>query len=356
MKYGINTEFKYKDGTITFSTSGLINSGIDLEKLSIDEYYILIKITYSNSDIKYYSLQNSTPYNKTEYYTITKNNLNNKIEIFFDTYNAQNYMKIIVKKATCLPENVYDIAIDPGHGGLDSGAKSNGYTEAEIALNCGIILKNKLENLGLKVFISRNGTESKKEDTANNMYDEKGRINILNESHAKIIISLHLNSSSYKLDTGGVEVYCPNNCNLEFAKLLAKNIVTKTNSYYSELSTYKKADGVYVQNFTNADILTFKNKALKNNYEPYNITTSTPYLYLIRETGGINTNAFVDGRNSSYGINKYYNSNIGIETYLIELGYMVVHKDLTNILNNSENYMEAIVDSIYQFYIREENT
>ena len=48
-------------------------------------------------------------------------------------------------------------------------------------------------------------------------------------------------------------------------------------------------NGVYVRNYTNAEILAVKNRATKNNYEPYNITTSTPYLYIISETGGIST-------------------------------------------------------------------
>lgn len=109
--------------------------------------------------------------------------------------------------------------------------------------------------------------------------------------------------------------------------------------------------GVYVRNFTNADILAFKTRSNRDGYEPYHITTSTPYLYIIRETGGISTNAFVDGRNTDYGTNQYYDSNIGIETYLIELGYMSVDKDLNHIVQNSDNYMEAIAESIRSFYL-----
>ena len=66
---------------------------------------------------------------------------------------------------------------------------------------------------------------------------------------------------------------------------------------------------------------------------------------MIRETGGIATNAFVDGRNKNYGTNKYYNSNIGIETYSIELGYMHIEDDLDNILKNENLYMQAISNS-----------
>ena len=40
---------------------------------------------------------------------------------------------------------------------------------------------------------------------------------------------------------------------------------------------------------------------------------------MLRETGGIVTGAYVDGRNKEFGKNKYYNSNIGVEAYLLEL-------------------------------------
>ena len=345
----IKANFNYSDNICSFSTSDEINNGIDLENLSIDTYYLLIKITYSNSDVKYYSLSNDSEYDDITYYTITKNNSNNKINISFNTYNDINYMSISVNKETNLPDDVYDIAIDPSHGGLDKGSSSGDYTESELVLNYGLKLKSELENLGLKVFISRDENSSDKEDTANNMYDENGRINILNATHAKLLISLQINGTSYDKKNGGIEVYAPSNCNLDFASHLAENLVNKSGLYYSENNQFKKSDGVYVRNFTNSDILAFKSNAIRGKYEPYNITLTTPYFYIIRETGGISTNAFVDGRNTKFGNNKYYNSNSGIETYIINLGYMSIENDLNNIINNMNEYINAISDSIKSY-------
>ena len=94
-----------------------------------------------------------------------------------------------------------------------------------------------------------------------------------------------------------------------------------------------------------------REEALMAGYSPYeNITTSTSYLFMLRETGGIATNAYVDGRNTNYSANKYYNSNVGLESYLVELGYMSVSEDLYNVLNNSDSYMEAIAESIKTYY------
>ena len=349
-EYSIKSDFNIQDNLVSFSTTEKINEGLDLESLDINNYYILLKITFSNSDVKYYSLKNASEYKNLTYYTITKNQTNNKIDISFKQTENLPYMNLIVEKIDSLPDNVYDIAIDPGHGGKDKGAKSGDYTEAELVLKCGLNLKAKLENLGFKVFISRDGTESQNEDTANNMYDENGRINILNNSHAKILLSLHLNETNYSKKTGGVEVYAPCNCNLNFASKIAESIVNTANTHYSEFKIFKVQDGVYVRNFNNADILAFNSRAKKNGYEPYNITTSTPYLYIIRETGGISTGAFVDGRNTSYGKNNYYNSNVGIESYQIELGYMKIEENLNNVVNNYDKYMDGIVNAIQERY------
>ena len=70
---------------------------------------------------------------------------------------------------------------------------------------------------------------------------------------------------------------------------------------------------------------------------------------MIRELGGIVTGAYVDGRNKTYGINEYYNSNIGIESYLIELGYINNTNDLDNMLTNKNLYVEAIGNTVKEY-------
>ena len=347
----INSEYEYEENLLSFSTKEMINQGLDLESLTNSNYYIFLKVTFSNSEIKYYSLNNSTDYENIKYYTLTRNNVNNEISIDFGTHSGLSYLGLEVSKINELPENVYDVVIDPGHGGRDSGATNEDYYEADIVLDCANILKEQLEEMELKVLLTRDGTEPEDENTAYNMYDEDGRITIANESKAKILISLHMNSNSASLSSGGVEVYAPSNCDLTLASLFADNIVELTNTNYSSLeSYYKEADGVYVRNYTEYEILSSNRQAAEDGYEEYNLTTDTPYLYVIREIGGIITNAFVDGRNTYYGANKYVDSNIGIEGYLIELGYMSIEEDLNNVLENEATYMRAISESIKTFY------
>ena len=47
------------------------------------------------------------------------------------------------------------ICIDPGHGGKDPGAVSNGIKEKDIALNIAMFLSEKLKYMGIDVFFTR---------------------------------------------------------------------------------------------------------------------------------------------------------------------------------------------------------
>lgn len=340
----LDCTYSYKDNLLTFSTIDKINKGLFLENLDETNYYLFLKVIFSNSEERYYSFENASKYTNTTYYKISKRN---KIDIKFDTFNKTPFFGLFVSKIENLPNNVYDIAIDASHGGKDSGAVHKNYKESEIVLKYAKNLKQKLEAQGYKVFLSRDGSESSTQDLSD-VYAENGRINTIQESHSKILISLNINDAKSK--TGGVEIYAPTMCDLKFAKSLADNIVKKANTSYSSTKLFKKDDGVYVRNFTEYDILNFKGSAILYKYEPYPITKQTTYQYMIREVGGITTNAFVDGRNSSYGKNKYFNSNIGIEAYLIELGYISVEKDLNSIVKNEDLYTQAIVDSIKSFF------
>ena len=81
------------------------------------------------------------------------------------------------------------------------------------------VLKRNQKISGCKVFLTRDGTEPSTADLSANIYDENGRINTSQESNSKLLISLNINDSASK--KGGLEVYAPTECDLDFAKLLA---------------------------------------------------------------------------------------------------------------------------------------
>lgn len=341
--------YEVEDDTLIFYTSKELNSGVDLESLSIGEYIVLLKVDYNievSNESKYYALINNTDYENITYYTITKNDKNNKIDIAFNgtlSGDSSNCMNINVEDSV-LPDNVYDVVIDPGHGGEDCGADvGESYTESELNLKYALALKTKLESLGLKVKLTR------EDNSYIETYGENGRCVIPNDVSAKVMLSLHLNSSEYDMEEGGLEIYTASNLNTNLASLLANNIVSGAGTNYSPKTVYKVENGVYVRNFTSDEIDEANDEADELNYEQYNITEATSYFGIIRETGGIATNAYMDGRNTEYGANKYYNSNVGVETYLLELGYMTCDDDYTNIVNKKSEYVEAIAKSLENY-------
>ena len=346
----IKLKFEENAGNIVFSTSDILNDGIDLEKIELSKHYMLIELEYGKNERKYYSIENKTEYDDLIYYTITKNDANNRIDIKFDKYESEekttDYM-FIEAKHTKLPKDVYDVVVDAGHGGADNGAEYNGYHEADLTLEYANMIKKELEKLGLKVGITRDGTENKETFGVYSVYDEDGRVNVVGKSKAKYVFSIHLNSIEIPNSQSGVEIYAPTKIDLGFAKSFADNIVRYANTTYSDLdANYEMAQGVYVRTFKDWEIEDSENDARAGGYEPYTITADTPYLYMLRETGGIATGAYVDGRNKNYGKNLYVNSNIGVEAYLIELGYLNNKKNLNNLLTNKEGYVKGVVEAV----------
>ena len=316
-----------KDDFYTLSLK--LNEGIDLEKLSSDKFYIIIK-----DNDKYYNLVNNTNYNNLTYYSISSK----KIDLSF------NKSMILNVKHKNKPNNVYDIVIDAGHGGADPGASSFGYNESDLTLEYSKKIKSNLEKLGYKVKLTRDSDISLKN------YGNNSRTSIPYDVKCKYLFSIHFNSSEPYVSNNGFEIYVPNNINYDLAEQIVKGI--KSIDFNSSTNNaFKVKDGIYLRNLSKTDISNMRNEAINNGYKMYNVNTNTPYLYMIRETGGYMTNAYMDGRNTRYSKNNYYNSNIGSESYLLELGFINNKKDLNFILNNKDKYSKSIASSI-DYYIK----
>lgn len=346
-EYALN--YSFKENNLNFSTDKEINSGLVIDELEEKYYYVLIRLKLNNSvEPKYYSFSNKSEFEDITYYTVTKDNVNRKAKISFTTqkYNGKEYNLLIISlEKSQLPEEVYDIVIDAGHGGKDPGENAGSITEADVTLEYSKLLKEALESNGYKVKLTRDDSNSST-FTATNMYDEDGRISIACKTKAKLMISFHINQGVKNLQ--GFEVYCPCKSNLNFASQMANKIKEYSSINYSNNNSFKMAEGVYVRNFTKSVIKDFTDTANRKGYEPYPITKDTPFLYTIREVGGLATGAYVDGRNKDYSKNEYYNSNQGIECYQIELGY--IKNDLDIIINEKENYIRAIQEVILNNY------
>ncbi|WP_221373257.1 N-acetylmuramoyl-L-alanine amidase CwlD [Clostridium perfringens] len=112
-------------------------------------------------------------------------------------------------------ENNKVIVIDPGHGGIDGGAKSeNGVIEKDINLSISLKTKSALESKGYKVIMTRSEDvglytegkkvrEKKREDLGN-------RVKIKKDNKCDAFISIHQNMFPQK-NCKGAQVWSANN-------------------------------------------------------------------------------------------------------------------------------------------------
>lgn len=120
------------------------------------------------------------------------------------------------------------ILIDAGHGGVDGGAVSkSGIIEKDINLQISLILKEKLEKEGYKVFMTRETDtglytegktirEKKREDLAN-------RVKMKTSTGAQVFISIHQNMFPEAKYSGTQVWYSPNsNDSKHFASIIQK--------------------------------------------------------------------------------------------------------------------------------------
>ena len=336
-----------------FDEEQTINKGINLDEIEEGEYFAFLRITYSSTktetgeNYKYYTLKNLTEYiEDIEYYTTTDEEGNNrKIDLVFNTSkNVESYFTIISKNIA-IESNIYDIVIDAGHGGNDVGASYGKEYESQYTLEYALLLKESLEKEGYRVKLTR------EIDERTPSYGTGGRAVLPYEVKAKLILSIHLNSDVIDVKDGGVEIYAANNLDLSFAKVIADNIVKYTGANYSFKTPNKKLDGVYVRTYSDNDVEEAKKYANEKNYDPYDsITTDTTYFFILRETGGISTKAYIDGRNLEIANNPYFNSNVGVESYLIELGYIISENDLNRLKEQKNDYITAITEAINSHY------
>ncbi len=134
----------------------------------------------------------------------------------YDYFNTEDSPRLIIDLSQNEEElrEIRNIVIDPGHGGLEVGAKGKfGALEKDVTLPISLKLKEIIErNLALRVFLTRDKDMSISLDN---------RVAIANNNKADLFISIHANSSFRKNATGSETFFLSMDATDEEARRLA---------------------------------------------------------------------------------------------------------------------------------------
>ena len=212
----------------------------------------------------------------------------------------------------------YTIVVDPGHGGHDSGARGNGYTEKDIALQVATRLANNLRQ-DYNVIMTRDSDFFVPLDT---------RAKIGNDANADFFISIHLNSGSSS-SANGTEVFY-------FSK-------KDQGSYAAQVAKFEnKVDGSYgdvpFSDFILNDIFYRKNQKTSQ-------AIAESVLNNLINTTGLR-------RRGVFGANFAVLRGSNSPSILVELGFMNNYSDLSQYLtpDGQERAANAIGSAIRSYF------
>lgn len=126
---------------------------------------------------------------------------------------------IAAKKARTKRKAKPVVIVDPGHGGLDLGARVRGpyVEEKKLALQTALLLKSHLQKKGYKVVMTRQSDV---------FLPLARRITSANPKRASIFVSLHYNSSSNK-QAHGIEIFYHNHKKYKKRASYSKKLATR---------------------------------------------------------------------------------------------------------------------------------
>ncbi len=115
-----------------------------------------------------------------------------------------------VQVSAVAEDPVYTIMVDAGHGASDSGKVGvNGALEKDINLAIAGMLKEYLEQYGIRVVMSRTTDAPLYQETDSNkkLADMKARIRMMEENQVQYLVSIHQNSYSQESVRGAQVFY-----------------------------------------------------------------------------------------------------------------------------------------------------
>lgn len=154
-------------------------------------------------------------------------------------------------RATSLPKPNRTIVIDAGHGGRDGGTvgKTTGVSESKLNLDYALELKNLCQQFGFEVVLTRFSMDGLYDESASNKKksEMEKRRQIINNSGADLVISLHMNSFPLS-SASGAQVFYAKGSSLGFE--LAKSVQTSLSQSFESARDYVSVGDYFVLNYS----------------------------------------------------------------------------------------------------------
>ncbi len=175
-------------------------------------------------------------------------------------------------KTSTTPKPMHTIVIDAGHGGIDGGAegKITGVTESALNLAYAKCLKDICEDFGIGVVLTRKDENGLYSPTASNKKksEMEKRKQIVEESNADLVISVHMNSFKLSSCNGAQVYYAAGNDN---GKILAQNVQTSLHNSFSNAKKLPSVGDFFVLNCTPKPAILVEFGFLSNPQEEKNL-------------------------------------------------------------------------------------
>lgn len=225
-----------------------------------------------------------------EGYSLTRGGRNQHWQFFRD---EQGFLGLRVETVTELPEQVYDLLIDPGHGGSDPGACSDELVEAEENLRAALYMQELFTSMGLKVGLTREEHAIPGGEAAeDNPYAPGARVDQVYRKQAKYLLSSHLNAGG----GSGFQLYSSVYTDTDWAGAVEQALLAK--GWHSDTNGLGHlSGGLYKRNSSQRTIV------------------PRDYYFILRETGGYGLSPYTY---RMFRIDRHEELAVGAEALLLE--------------------------------------
>lgn len=170
------------------------------------------------------------------------------------------------------PKPQYTIVIDAGHGGRDGGTvgKTTGITESELNLQYAYCLKKLCEEFGIGVILTRKDMNGLYDENASNKKksEMEKRKDIINNSGADLMISLHMNAFPLSSSEGAQVFYAKGS---ESGFNLAKSVQEAICQSFENARDYVSVGDYFVLNYSTIPAVLVECGFLSNPSEERNL-------------------------------------------------------------------------------------